>query len=508
MGNIITPLLRLSVVFAILSMMAPSAYALVLEVGPGRPYAQPNEAAAVAFPGDTILIYPSTYRGTFFITDLHGTPDEWITFIGLDRDAVIFEGGTEGLHFSDVSYIRIEKLTFTGQTGNGMNIDDAGTFETPSHHVIIRDCAFRDMGATGNNDFLKLSGLDSFEVSHCYFENGAAGGSGIDMVGCHDGYLHHNTFRSLGSNCIQAKGGTQYLRIWHNWFEDGGQRSVNLGGSTGLPFFRPQDAPFEAADIQVYGNVFIRSWAPVAYVGCVRVDVSSNTIYHPQNWIIRILQESVDPDRFLPCGDNSFRNNIIYYTNSLSRHVNVGSNTDPESFLFTHNLWYNESNPGSSTPVLPVGESAGISGEDPLFADGGAEDFHLTAGSPAIGSGISLPGFEYDPEDQPYGDPPPRGAYAYQTGTAVRSLLFAAKELRITPNPAQGVFGIDVTDTGLPGRTYTVRIYNPDGRLLRSIVYMPGQLIDAGEYPAGTYAVQLWLDGELAGLSMLVMVDR
>ncbi|MBK8297775.1 MAG: hypothetical protein IPK91_10965 [Saprospiraceae bacterium] len=39
----------------------------VLRVGPGQIYTNPVQAAAVAKPGDTILIYPAVYTGAFLL---------------------------------------------------------------------------------------------------------------------------------------------------------------------------------------------------------------------------------------------------------------------------------------------------------------------------------------------------------------------------------------------------------------------------------------------------------
>jgi len=99
--------------------------------------------------------------------------------------------------------------------------------------------------------------LDSFSVSNCLFLNGSPGGSGIDMVGCHHGTFEGNRFEHMGANAVQAKGGTSDITIQRNFFKDGGQRSLNLGGSTGLQFFRPDTAHYEAADLRVYANIFV-----------------------------------------------------------------------------------------------------------------------------------------------------------------------------------------------------------------------------------------------------------
>ncbi len=358
----------------------------ILEVGPGKTFANPLVASGVAMPGDTILIYPNTYTGGYFISNLNGTPSAPICFIGTDASSVIFQGNNQAFQFSEVSYLNIENITIRGQTANGINIDDGGSFESPSHHITVKNCRFLDMNASGNNDLLKLSGIDYFRIEACIFRNGSAGGSGIDMVGCHHGTIIGNNFENLGSNSIQAKGGSQYLEISQNKFKNGGQRTLNLGGSTGLAFFRPQNATFEAADINVFANVIIGSTAAIAFVGCVRVNVVNNTIINPSNWIIRILQETVDINRFLPCGNNVVKNNIIYF-GTLSTHVNVGSNTAPTTFIFSNNLWYRNTNPGTSAPNLPVTEIDPINGQNPQFIDLQNDNFGLMTGSPAIDHG-------------------------------------------------------------------------------------------------------------------------
>lgn len=405
-------------IFALIGLLALEPLnATVLHVGVGRQYANPALAARVAMPGDTILIASGQYTGTFWIENVRGTKRDSIVIIGESRTATIFQGGSESMHLSDCSYIILENFTLRGQTANGMNIDDAGTIETPAVHITIRNVTFSDMAATGNNDLLKLSGLDSFQITNCVFERGSAGGSGIDMVGCHHGLIANNSFQTLGSNAIQAKGGTQHIQILRNHFTDCGQRAVNLGGSTGLQFFRPLDAPFEAADLQVYANVFTGSLAPVAYVGCTRVDVANNTIVEPERWIFRVLQETVDASRFVACGNNQFRNNLIVYRSTIAAHVNVGTNTAPETFTLSNNLWYNASTPAMSAPNLgSITETASVYGSNPLLVDL-RTDQHLQAGSPAIGKGMAIAELTHDKEGIPYLEPRSIGAYQWRDGS-------------------------------------------------------------------------------------------
>jgi hypothetical protein len=353
----------------------------------------------------------------------------------MDRDSVIFQGGSESMHFSECSHMIIENFTVNGQTSNGMNCDDGGTIDTPTHHMTFSNLTFSGMGANGNNDQLKLSGLDDFVIENCIFENGSPGGSGADMVGCHKGIFRNNIFRKSGSNCIQAKGGTRYIRIEQNSFIDGGQRALNLGGSTGLEFFRPLDATHEAADIMVTGNVFVGSVTPMAYVGSVRVSVTNNTIINPERWVFRILQETVDPNRFEPCGNNIFQNNLVVFRSTISRHVNIGGNTAPQTFLLRNNLWYNVDNPSASKPQeAQLMESNALYGIDPELESYQNGDYRLKSSSPAIGKGFSTGESMKDHDGKPFVNPPSIGAFEAQSISRIDDML-KEKGIGITRTP-------------------------------------------------------------------------
>lgn len=425
------------------------AKGVILHVGSGQTYASLSQAAAVAEPGDTVLFHAGVYSGGQFISGLHGTAEKPIVLMAAPGDSVIHRGGSNGWHLSEASHLFILNLVFEQQTGNGFNLDDAGTYESPALHIVFRGCIFRNMNASGNNDLLKLSGLDSFEISDCIFLNGSAGGSGIDMVGCHSGLIKGNRFENMGSNAIQAKGGTQHIRIEANFFKNCGQRAVNLGGSTGLAFFRPIDAPFEAADLLVYSNVFVGSVAPIAYVGCTRTHVVNNTIYDPEKWVIRILQETVDTTRFVKCGNNSFRNNIIYRGNSLSTDCNVGGNTDPGSFRFSNNLWYNYENSSWTGPSnLPAADSNRLVGQNPMFSNASAEDFTIPSNSPAVGKGYAVSEPVSDFAGKHFAQN--RSIGAFEGGVSSVAEPSNKPMLRIFPNPSSGCFRISLDGIDLP----------------------------------------------------------
>lgn len=468
-----------------------------ISIGPGGDFSTLSAAESSISPGDTVSLLDGTYSdGTQFLT-INGTKDQPIIIKAQNRHQAIMQGGTESIHLVSCSYVEIEGLVIQGQSGNGMNIDDGGTYTIPTHHITIRDCIFQDMAANGNNDLLKLSGLDSFLIENCVFQRGGDGGSGVDMVGCHHGTIQDNHFDESGVTGIQAKGGTQFILIRRNIFENMAQRALNLGGSTGLQFFRPPlpdpivDA-FEAADLEVYSNIFMRNWAPIAYVGSVRVKIYNNTIYDPQNWVIRILQETT-VDGFLTCADNEFRNNIIYLSDDL-REVNIGPNTNPESFLFSNNLWYNASDAGNWLPDLPVTDVDQLI-SNPKLIDPENGDFDIEDDSPAIGAGLFLPEPQTDYNVQPYADPPSIGAFEGAMSTSVEN-EFSEPEIIVFPNPLT-----DLIQIKSDSQIQSVSLFDVSGRQL---YYAERSSFEISSLKAGIYFLQVRLSNHLITKKVIV----
>ena len=342
------------------------SFAKILTVGRGLEYARVGLAADDAMPGDTIMLIGWQKTGEY-ISNLKGTDVQPILICGEENNYAHFSGGYTAMQFSNPEYIHFKYLSFEGQAFNGVNIDDAGNFSSPAKGIVIENCIWYGMNATGNNDCLKMSGVDDFVIKNSIFMNGSAGGSMIDMVGCHDGIIEICKFQDGGSNCIQAKGGCSDVVIRRNEFVRGGQRSINIGGSTGMEYFRPNDAPFESARIIIHSNIFFGSIAPVAFVGTVNSVVNHNTFINPEKWCIRILQEN-NHERLAKCSNNTISNNIFYFSNiSANPVINIGPNTFPETFEFRNNLWYNHENPSWNNLNLPSSGVNQIVGQNPLF---------------------------------------------------------------------------------------------------------------------------------------------
>ncbi len=386
---------------------------------PGAPFATVRAAARAATFGTAIRVHPGTYAGDQSISDIAGTNDSPIWIGGVPGEPrPVLSGGSQGLHLSRVRYLVLHDIEVTGATANGINIDDGGetSNDQATRHVVVRNIRVHSIGTGGNQDCLKMSGVNQFWVLESQFEDCSGGGSGIDMVGCHGGVIAQNDFNRMGSNAIQAKGGTADIIIRQNVMVNAGQRAVNMGGSTGFEYFRPpltrSGDNFEARRVQVVANLIQGATAALAFVGCVDCVAAHNTIVNPENWILRILQETTSTSdySFLPAQNGRFESNLIYFSRGdLSTYINVGSNTDAASFVFRSNLWYAHDSPSASQPTnLPSAETSGIYGEDPGVS---APRYETPASSRAVGAGHDPAATPADLLGRCYESPPSIGAY-------------------------------------------------------------------------------------------------
>jgi len=331
-----------------------------------------------AGPGTRIRIAAGHYRPGVYAANLKGTERRPIVIEGADENnPPTFEGGNEAWHFSDCAYLTLRNIAVKGQRSNGINVDDGGSYDTPTHNVVLEKIRVADIGPQGNHDGIKLSGVDDFVVRHCSIEGW--GGQAVDMVGCHRGVIERCTFagkpgfsQSAGP---QTKGGSRDIAIRGCRFSGPVARAVNVGGSTGLPYFRPKGTLYEAKDIVVEGCAFAGGEAPIAYVGVHGATVRYNTFYRPEKWVLRILQETTEQG-FAPCRRGRFEHNLIVFRRSdVGVFVNIGPNTAPETFTFAENLWFCEDRPTASKPDLPVPEVRGVYGVDPRLTDPAKNDF-------------------------------------------------------------------------------------------------------------------------------------
>ncbi|MCE9609701.1 MAG: right-handed parallel beta-helix repeat-containing protein [Chthoniobacter sp.] len=314
-------------------------------------------------PGTALKIAPGEYPGGHHVVGV-----EKLTIEALDvKNPPVFKGGNTGWQFSRCAGLTLRNLKISGQSDNGLNIDDGGQLDKPVPGITLDGIEISDIGPSGNHDGIKCSGLEQLTIRACTITGW--GGQGIDFVGCH---------RALITGCrligkpgftatagIQLKGGTSDVVVEKCHFTNAGDRPVNVGGSTGLAYFRPQGVKYEAARLVVRENTIEGSQCAAAFVGVDGAEFTGNTILFPTKWIFRILQETREPG-FAPCRNVLIKDNRIVFRRSQVRiDLNIGDATAPETFRFENNRWFAEDQPQASKPSLPVEEKGGGYGGDP-----------------------------------------------------------------------------------------------------------------------------------------------
>ena len=310
-----------------------------------------------------IRISPGDYGSGYYVRNIPA-----LTVEALDPSSPpVFSNGNEAWHFTRCDGLTLRNLVITGQSSNGVNIDDGGQLDKPVKGVTLQGLRVSGIGPTGNHDAIKLSGLHGFTIKDCHIEGWA--GQAIDMVGCHSslitscGIIGKEGFSQATG--IQAKGGSSGITIEKCRIIQAGPRPLNIGGSTGMPYFRPPGAKYEAKDITVRDCVIESGDCAAAFVGVDGATFTGNTILHPGKWIFRILQETKE-EGFAPCRNVSISGNrIVFRRSQVKTDINIGSGTEAESFIFSGNRWFAEDAPDESRPTLPSAEKQGEYGTDP-----------------------------------------------------------------------------------------------------------------------------------------------
>jgi len=296
-----------------------------------------------------LRIAPGVYPGGHHVIGV-----ENLTVEALDpKSPPHFQGGANAWQFSQCRNLTVRGLRLSGQTGNGLNLDDGGQYDKPVTGVTLED--------------LDISDMTQLTIRRCTISGW--GGQGIDFVGCHSSQITECRFVGkpgfTASAAIQLKGGTSDIVVTKCHFVQAGERPLNLGGSTGLPYFRPPGAKYEAARLKVTHNTIEGSPCAAAFVGVDGAEFSHNTILFPTQWVFRILQETREPG-FAPCRNVRITDNrIVFRRADLKSDLNVGTGTEPQTFVFERNRWFAEDKPNASRPSLPTAEKDGYYGQDP-----------------------------------------------------------------------------------------------------------------------------------------------
>lgn len=350
--------MRLAVFLA--AVISHPALAATIEV---RDAASLKEALPKLKDGDVLKIAPGEYPGGHSISNVAKLSIE-----ALDpKSPAHFKGGKQAWHFSRCPGLKLRHLKCSGQSANGINLDDGGKRDQAVEGIVLEDLVIEDIGPKGNFDGIKCSGLKALRIERCTISGW--GGQAIDLVGCSDAVISNCTITGKEGfsqhTGPQFKGGSHKITIEGCTLINAGERPIHVGGSTGMDYFRPAGANYEAKEVIVRNNRIEGGMCACAFTGARDVEFTGNTIVRPRKWIFRILQETTEAG-FLPCGNVRISGNAISFRREqVGTEINIGSGTEPESFRFEKNRWFAEDRPADSKPKLPVEESGGGYGSKP-----------------------------------------------------------------------------------------------------------------------------------------------
>ncbi len=344
--------------FVFVTLVAASADAVVHEA---TTPAELKTALGKLASGDTLKIGPGEYPAGNHLANLAD-----LTIEAIDpAKPPLFKGGKQAWHFSRCAGLKLRHLRCSGQSANGINLDDGGKLDEPVKGILLEKLSISDTGPTGNFDAIKCSGLQGLQIRDC--EINGWGGQAIDFVGCSDSLITGCTI--IGKEGFsqhtgpQFKGGCRNVTIEKCVLRNAGQRPIQAGGSTGLDYFRPPGVKYEAKDIIIRGNTIEGGMCAAAFTGVDGAEFSRNTVVNPSKWIFRVLQETKE-EGFPPCRNVKIvENEITFLREQVSSEVNISDGTAPETFKFEKNRWLATDRPAASKPKLPVEEKDGVYGE-------------------------------------------------------------------------------------------------------------------------------------------------
>ena len=502
-----------------------------------KPFATLNYATSTLAAGDTLNVLAGTYYNptygdgdrwkddkTLFVADLEGSPSAYTVIRAYSGEKVVLRGdGKYILQIRKCAYLRVEGFEVYGEVEN-----------IPLDTALAYQFAYRENGSTetlyrvppGTSDeavdtmtFEKLSNISRptytdtkgllVQKSHH-----------VEVVGNH---VHH--VPGTGLRLQQCA----YMDVIANEVHDCSRRSFS--GTHALVFDSSDDYDtLDVVKMRILGNYIhdnyneIYSWAPTKTIITPHIDEGKG-----------ISLQRNDPDHGWSHGRFLVANNLTHDNGFSGLHANYGRGID-----FINNTSYHDSRSGggrnhgislsnatdcriinnivdndASKGGFPIAldrdsydnvvdhnlishaadnrtqaVATNLTIDDPAFVDPATRDFHLSAGSPAIGAGLAAFAPETDLEGMPRSPQNPAlGAYAYYSSTPTTvgpiDLQEAKTDLSVFPNPFADRF--TMLGSVLENE---VRVYDFGGRLVSRHGAQPGRErlnLDLSDLPDGIY---------------------
>jgi parallel beta-helix repeat protein len=357
-------------------------------------------------PGDTLLIAPGVYQEGGITITKGGTAGNPVTLKANGAGAIIDKSGTgsrqDALFITYANYVVVDGLTIQNATRAGVRIDS-------SDYVTVRNSVFANNKTWGLfTDFSNYTTVENSESYGAVNQHGIYISNSSDYPTIRHNRLHDNYMCGLHMNGdismqpgdgIISHGVVEGNIIYNNG--TGGGSGINMDGVT---------------DTIVRNNLLYNNHASgiSAYQidggsGSRRNKIYNNTILMPADgrWAINIPE----PDSSLADPGNTYNqvfNNILYSQHAWRGTITIGP-SDLTGFNSDYNVLMDRLSADGNDTVISLATWQGmgydkhslIATPAQLFVNPGANDYHLSATSPAVDKGTFLSDVPDDLEGRP-----------------------------------------------------------------------------------------------------------
>lgn len=388
----------------------------------GSAWATLQHAADLVGPGDVVHVLDGAYTG--FYLDTSGTAPSPITFVAEGSDVrIVADNATtpDGINLEGASHVVIDGFIVDGRTR-------AGIRAVLASFVTVRNCQLGFNGVWGIfTGFVDDLLVENNVAHHSQVEHGVYVSNSADRPTIRDNVVYSNNANGLHFNGDASLGGDGLIEdaiVERNViFDNGvaGGSGINMDGSVGGVIQNNLLYDNHASGISLY-----RIDAAAGASGNL---VINNTIHNAADgrWCININNGSTG---------NTIRNNLLLNDHVFRGGILIDASSQA-GFVSDHNGGIDRFSADGGSSVLSLaawqglgfGTGSFVTNAAALFVAPGS-DFRLLATAPAVdtGSSASAPPFDLDGTARPMGAGFDVGAYEYADASCGNGVLDPGEE--------------------------------------------------------------------------------